>query len=282
VTLPPGDRSSMASRLRIVYTDLDGTLLGPGGSLFASPGGGVTGRAGEALEALHRTDVAVVPTSGRAEATVREAARVLGADGYVAELGGITVRDGEVVRHHGAYRGADTPYQAMIRSGAAGLLLDAYIGRLELHAPWSLRRECSMLFRGLIDLEPAGDVLVGAGYRWLTIEDNGIVHRRFPGLDVDEVHVYHLVPRGVSKAAAVAADLAARGLGPSEAIAVGDAPTDVALASHVGAVFVVANGAYAVGPDAPRNVHVTESANGEGFAEAVLDLLGQGSGDRGG
>jgi hydroxymethylpyrimidine pyrophosphatase-like HAD family hydrolase len=278
VTLSPGDLPSLPSRLRIVYTDLDGTLLGPGGSLFASPGGGVTGLAGQALEALHRARVAVVPTSGRAEATVREAARVLGADGYVAELGGITVRDGEAVRHLGAHRGTDTPYEAMIRSGAAGLLLDAYPGRIELHAPWSLIRECSMLFRGLVDVGQAGEMLAGAGYRWLTLEDNGIVRRRFPELDVDEVHVYHLVPRGVSKAAAVAVDLAARGLGPTEAIAVGDAPTDVALASRVGAVFIVANGAYAVGPEAPRNVYVTESANGEGFAEAVQGILGESRG----
>jgi hydroxymethylpyrimidine pyrophosphatase-like HAD family hydrolase len=276
VTLAHGDLPSLASRLRIVYTDLDGTLLGPGGSLFARAGGGVTGRAGQALEALHRRKVAVVPTSGRAEATVREAARVLGADGYIAELGGITVRDGEAVRHFGAHRGTDTPYEAMIRSGAAGLLLDAYRGRLELHAPWSLPRECSMLFRGLVDVGQAGEVLAGAGYRWLTVEDNGIVRRRFPGLDVDEVHVYHLVPRGVSKAAAVAADLAARGLGPGEAIAVGDAPTDVAVAHHVGAVFVVAGGAYAVGPEAPLNVYITESSGGEGFAEAVLGILGEG------
>ncbi|MGH2738587.1 MAG: HAD family hydrolase, partial [Actinomycetota bacterium] len=73
----PGTGSGL--RPRVVYTDLDGTLLGPGGSLFASPGGGITGRPAEAVAALHRAGVALVPVSGRAEVRVKEAARLLGA-----------------------------------------------------------------------------------------------------------------------------------------------------------------------------------------------------------
>jgi phosphoglycolate phosphatase len=260
-------------RPRVVYTDLDGTLLGPGGSLFASREGGVTRRAADAVAALHGAGISLVPTSGRVETTVREAARLLGADGYIAELGAITVRGEDVVRSRGAHRGRDTPYRAMLRSGAAGVLLDAHRGRLELHAPWALHRECTLLLRGLVDLAEARDLLAGSGYAWLTVEDNGIIPRRFPGLDVDEVHVYHLVPRGVSKAGAVAADLAARGMEASAAVAVGDSPTDVALAPHVAAVFVVANGAPAVGPDTPDNVFLTDAPNGDGFAEAILGLL---------
>lgn len=268
---------TLGLRPRVVYTDLDGTLLGPGGSLFAGPNGGVTGRAAEALAALHQAEVAIVPTSGRAETTVREAARVLGASGYIAELGGIIVRGDEVIRDRGAYRGPESPYRAMIRSGAAGLLLDTYRSRLELHAPWSVNRECSMLFRGHVDLDEVRDLLASSRYEWLTVEDNGIIPRRFPGLDLDEVHVYHLVPRGVSKEAAAGADLEARGLSAVQAVAVGDSPTDVALASQVGAVFVVANGAYAVGADTPDNVFVTDGANGEGFAEAILGVLAGGA-----
>ncbi|HEX2026196.1 MAG TPA: HAD hydrolase family protein, partial [Actinomycetota bacterium] len=95
----------------------------------------------------------------------------------------------------------------------------------------------------------------------------------FPGLDVDEVHVYHLVPAGVSKAVAIAADLAARGVAASEAVAVGDAPTDVEAAPYVGAVFVVGNGEDAVTGHVPDNVYLTDAAYGDGFAEAILGLL---------
>jgi hydroxymethylpyrimidine pyrophosphatase-like HAD family hydrolase len=265
----------LAARLlpRVVYTDLDGTLLGPGGSLFASPNGGVTGRAAEAVAAVHRAGIALVPTSGRVEATVREASRLLGADGYIAELGAITVRDGDVIRAHGAHRGTESPYRAMLRSGAAGLLLEANPRRLELYTPSSHHRECSLLLRGHLDVDRAVALLQESGYGWVTVEDNGIVPRRYPTLDVDEVHVYHLVPRGVSKAAAVAADMVARGVDAGKAVAVGDSPTDVALAPHVGAVFVVANGVAAVGDVDSENVYVTDEPNGDGFAQAILGLL---------
>lgn len=261
------------ARPRIVYTDLDGTLLGPGASLFAGPAGGVTGRAADAVTAIHRQGIALVPVSGRAEAQVREAARLLGADGYIAEFGGITVRGEEVTRTHGEYRGRENPYRAMVRSGAAALLLQAGAGRLEPHAPWAHQgRECTMLFRGLLDPDDANRLLARSGHRWLALHDNGVIRRSFPGLDVPEVHAYHLVPRGVDKASAVAADLAARGLQPRDAVAVGDSASDTELAPHVAAVFLVSN--HAEVPESANNVFVTEGANGEGFAEVVFGLLG--------
>lgn len=261
------------TRPRIVYTDLDGTLLGPGASLFAGPTGGVTGRAAEALAVLHREKILLVPVSGRTEAQVREAARLLGADGYIAEFGGITVRGEEFTRTYGEYRGRETPYRAMVRSGAAALLLQAEAGRLEPHAPWAHQgRECTMLFRGLLDPDDANRLLARSGLRWLALHDNGVIRRSFPSLDVPEVHAYHLVPRGVDKASAVAADLAARGLQSREAVAVGDSASDAALAPHVAAVFLVAN--HAEVPVSADNVFVTDGAHGEGFAEAVFGLLG--------
>ena len=271
-------------RLQVVYVDLDGTLLGPGGSLFATPDGRITLRAVEAVAALHRAGVDLVPISGRTVQMVREAARFLGSPSYIAEMGALTSFDGEIHRDHGAFRGTGTPFEAMARSGGAALLLEAYAGRFEPHAPWAhLPREASMLFRGQVNLDEARALLDRSGFDWLSLEDNGIIPRRlpgsgtdrFPGLAVDEVHAYHLVPRGVSKAAAAAADLARRGMAPNVAVGVGDSPADAQLASHVGAVFVVANGRRAVeaaGPW-PDNVYLTEASHGDGFAEVVFGLL---------
>jgi hydroxymethylpyrimidine pyrophosphatase-like HAD family hydrolase len=59
-------------------------------------------------------------------------------------------------------------------------------------------------------------------------------------------------------------------------MAVGDSPTYAALAPHVGAVFVVANGAAAVGDVAAENVFVTDEPNGDGFAQAILGILQEG------
>lgn len=259
-------------RPRVVYTDLDGTLLGPGGSLFAASDGSITGRPGEAVARLHRAGVALVPVSGRAEVRVREAARLLGAEGYIAELGGIRARGERVVRDHGAYRGMGTPHQAMLRSGAAGFLLEAFAGRLEPHAPWAHDgREISMLLRGHVGLDEVHHRLENAGYGWLRLHDNGILRRRSPGLEVGEVHVYNLLPRGVSKATAVAADLVDRGIDADEAVAIGDSASDLALAPHVATLFLVAGSEPSA--ELPNNVGVTEAGHGEGFAEAVLALL---------
>jgi hydroxymethylpyrimidine pyrophosphatase-like HAD family hydrolase len=87
--------------------------------------------------------------------------------------------------------------------------------------------------------------------------------------------VYNLLPDGVSKATAVVADLAARGLSREHAVAVGDATSDLALAPHVAGVFIVANGAHAVerAAEVPGLVYLTDSGYGEGFAESVRALL---------
>jgi phosphoglycolate phosphatase len=261
-------------RLRAVYTDLDGTLFGPGSSLFAGAGGEVTTRPAEAVAGLHRARVALVPMSGRTRAQVREAARILGARDFIAELGGLVCLDGdtEVVRSTGGFRGSGSPVEAMGRSGAAGLLLEAFPGRLEPHAPWAFEpREVTMLFRGKVDPDEARQVLDEGGHGWLDLRDNGVIGRRFPALDVDEVHAYHLLPGGVSKATAVADHARRRGIRPESCVVIGDSETDAEMAGRVGAVCIVANGAASVGRR--DEVYVTESPYGEGFAEVVTGLL---------
>jgi hydroxymethylpyrimidine pyrophosphatase-like HAD family hydrolase len=273
----PDHLGDLALRPEIVYSDLDGTVVGPGGSLFASREGGVTARAAEALARLRMADVSLVPVSGRTVRQVRETARLLGARDFIAELGGVTCYElgAETVRAYEPFSRGGTPFEAMAACGAAGLLLEAFPHRMEPHAPWSFEgRESSMMFRGGLDLVEARALLESSGYGWLDLLDNGIIARRFPGLDVEETHVYHLVPRGVSKASAVAVDLARRRLEPLSAVAVGDSAEDAALAPHVGAVLIVANGRLALdGIPLSENVYVTQGAYGDGFAEAVAAIL---------
>jgi 3-deoxy-D-manno-octulosonate 8-phosphate phosphatase KdsC-like HAD superfamily phosphatase len=269
---PFGKGSRGAAPIRVLYADLDGTLLGPGGSLFATAQG-PSSRAADALAALHRASVWVVLVSGRTRSQLREVARIVGAAGYIAELGAFVVeRDHleEVTPNLGSWSGPGTPFEAMVRSGAGAFLLERYRGRLEPHAPWAFQdREATMLFRGLIDEREATDVLLAGGYRWLEVCDNGRMGGKYDSLRVPEVHAYHLVPRGVSKAAAVRLHRERAGLRREEAAAVGDSPSDAEMASEVGAMVLV-GGAV---DDARRdNVISTSSPAGEGFADAV-DVL---------
>ncbi len=281
--IPPRPRDAP---LQVLYADLDGTLAGPGGSMYATPDG-VSTRAARAIGALHEADVQVVLVSGRTRDQTREAARVLGARAYVAELGAyVVVRDDQpaetVLPNFGSFvgtgTGTGTPFAAMARSGAGGFLLERYAGRLEPHTPWAFQdREATMLFRGLLDQAKATAGLEAAGYRWLEVLDNGVIRRTYPSLDVPEVHAYHLVPKGVNKATAVRLHRERAGVRAEEAAAVGDSPSDVMMADEVGALFVVANGVAGIGgaADGRANVFATPSAAGDGFAEAVAALLGR-------
>jgi hydroxymethylpyrimidine pyrophosphatase-like HAD family hydrolase len=264
-------------RIRAVYTDLDGTLFGPGSSFFSDTDGRVTTRAAEAVAALHRASVSLIPISGRTRLQVREVARILGARDFVAELGGLVSLDGEseVLRYAGRSGATGTPVAAMVRSGAAGLLLERFEGRLEPHAPWAHEpREVTMLFRGQVDLGEVRRLLEEAGHGWLDLRDNGVIRRRFLGLDVEEVHAYHLLPRGGTKAAAVAEHARRRGLPPDSCLVIGDSESDAETAPYVGAVCIVANGASSVEERAGADVYVTEGAYGDGFADAVEGFLG--------
>ena len=81
--------------LRCVYTDLDGTLLGRGGSLFRDADGGFSMLQARGLEACHRAGVEVVIMSGRREPQVHEDARLIGQDSYIFEAGCAFVIDRE-------------------------------------------------------------------------------------------------------------------------------------------------------------------------------------------
>ena len=186
--------------LKVLYTDVDGTLLGPGGSLFAGARGVWSGEAAAALMQLRRAGVELVLMSGRTRRGLHEVARVLGASAYIAELGGLLIVGAdEPIEDTGAFAGPGALPDALSRSGVAGLLLERFRDRLEPVAPWT---EVSVMFQGLVDVHEVEAVLEEAGFGWLRFRDNGRLRRLLPQLDVTEGRAYHLLPRGVSKASA--------------------------------------------------------------------------------
>ena len=267
--------------LRCVYTDIDGTLVGRGASLFRDAEGGFTLLPARAFEACHRAGVEVVLKSGRRRAQVMEDARLLGQTAYIYEVGcGLHV-DGEDTYLTGSIQPRDgkTVNQLVEESGAPRLLLETYAGRLEHHAPWHTGREFSHLFRGLVDVDEANALLAERGHGELRLVDNGTISPKetlaqLPG----RPHAYHLIPGHASKANAVAAHMRARGYRPEECVAVGDSREDLDVARVVGRFFLVAN-AVEKDPDiragAPANAEVTEAAMGDGFYEAVIRSLAE-------
>ena len=268
--------------IRVIYTDLDGTMMGPGGCFFRNLVGEFTLRPARALLQALQRGVDVVPVSGRSGRQLRGDARLLGLRNYIAELGVELVYDlgAEVVVNAGGFaQGREDLLAAILESGAVAFLLSEYRGRIEYHTPWSKMRDCTPLFRGLVDLEEVNSVLAER-FPGLVLVDNGVLPLVSPTLEVPEAHAYHLVPVGVSKDQAVAEDMRRRGFRRKEAMAVGDSEADLAFAGAVGVFFLVRNGLFA-NPhllalvEKTRNVVVTEGFLNEGWAEAVeLAVLG--------
>lgn len=261
-------RSHIAARgpVRLVYTDVDGTLTGPGGSLLARADGTPLLDAARALCDAAAAGVAVVPVSGRRRGQLALEARLLGLPDFIAETGSVTVRGGEVHYSWGDCPPglAATPHDALSACGAVDALLDACAGDLRLYAPWHAGREGGHLFHGVVDTAVADAVLTSIGAGWAYLVDNGATGG-WPGRDV---RAYHLLPRGVSKQAAVVDDLRARGLEPAAALAIGDSPQDRTMAQAVGTYVQVAGGDDAA-IAALRHAFTVPGAMGEGFAQAV-------------
>lgn len=275
--------------IRVVYSDLDGTMVGPGGSFFRTEDGRLSLEPANALVELHEAGIALVLVSGRTRPQLVEACRIFGADGFIAELGAVigweagqrsSVLAGEMPLSY-----AGTPVEVMDGLGVVTRLLDRYAGRLEYHSPWHEGHEVDVMLRGRVDVVEAQSWLAGQGLGWLRLRDNGVLPARRPTtLDPVAVpaHVYHLMPAGLSKGRAVAQDLGRRGLTAADAVAIGDSASDLDMAPHVGSLWLTANGAR---HEHMRrlvaeldNVRVARAAVGLGWTEAVRRAVAGGAG----
>src|SRR3954452_7421256 len=184
----------MAAPLRCVYCDIDGTLVGRGGSLFHDAEGAVTMAGARAVEACLRAGVEIVLVSGRRRVTVEQPARVIGAPSFIYESGAAVVLSGEEHWLTDGFtpREGRTIFEQITDTGAPALLLEHFAGRLEYHDPWHLGREVSHLFRGRIDALEADALLRERGLDALRMVDNGTMHPRVAGHE--DWHAYHLVP----------------------------------------------------------------------------------------
>jgi hydroxymethylpyrimidine pyrophosphatase-like HAD family hydrolase len=255
----------------IVYTDLDGTMLGPGGSFFRAPNRSLTLEPAAALVRFHEAGHTLVLVSGRTRSQLVEAAAIFGADGYIAELGSLVGWD----------RTNHCEKMAGLGPAASDDLVDALMadfpGRLEFHEPWHVGHEVDVMLRGNVPAEEARAWLDAHGGAHLDVRDNGVLPIGRPTGLLDStrpVHVYHLLPQGISKGLAVAWDMKRRGVKPVDATGIGDSNSDLEMAPHVGRFFLVANGAEHVRQPLSDNVTVTASGLGLGWAEAIETIVG--------
>jgi hypothetical protein len=274
--------SERLAGIRVVYTDLDGTMLGRNGSFLHDPAGDATLEPAEALLAARAASVDVVPASGRALRGLQTDARLLGLSTVIAEMGAqISYNFGrDVVNNFGETPKPGLPAAIMEEVGAVRALLDRFSGLLEHHTPWSGWRECTHLFRGLVDTGEADAFLADEGFGWVTLHDNGRLHGEYMGIPKGSARAYHLIPRDVSKGRAVAIDREKRGFTPDECAAIGDAFADLELASEVGCFVMVSDAIrddenLAARVRSMDNVIVTDRPQNLGWADTLQVIAKQ-------
>jgi phosphoglycolate phosphatase len=271
---------------RIVYSDVDGTMVGPGGCFFRAETGLVDLEPARALADLLTAGVPLVLVSGRTRAQLIEACGIFGADGYIAELGAlIGWRAGPGIEGeagHELLRGAMPETLDAVPDELVDALLARFATGLEFHTPWHLGHEIDVMLRGQVDVPEVEAWLTEQGYGWLRLRDNGVLpwtsdSLRTSELQVTAMHVYHLVPDGIGKGLAVARDLQRRGIDPGDALAIGDSASDLEMAPYVGGFSLVENGSR---PPHMREliarhagVRVERGSHGAGWSAAVRRAL---------
>ncbi len=295
-TVPRLADSSLAretlARAEVLYTDLDGTLLGRGGSLLRDHDGTPSLAAASAIVSLAETGREAVIVSARTRAQLREIARLLGWTSYLAEMGTVAVYDrgSRVERRLGVWDRIAlptdrTPHRMIEDSGAIEALFDEFEGALEHHTPYHHDREVTHLLRGHVDVDRAQEVL-DRFHPPIRIVDNGIVDPPNHGVRLGKsgdgapatIHAYHVMPKGAGKTEGIDADLRARGVPREHAVLVGDALADLETHPAVGLVVLVANALRSERvarrlAEVPHAV-VTDSPASEGFAEVARAWIG--------
>lgn len=274
--------ASLIGSVKVVYTDVDGTLVGPGGCFFLDAQQRFTLAPARALQLAHQKNLDLVMISGRNRFQLLEDARLLGTKHYIAELGcQIVYHLGREVLPTADNFLAEHPnkniFQAIAKSGAVEVLFERFTGCLEYHTPWSKQRECTHLFRGYVDVDLANRLLVDKDFSYLKLVDNGVIKRPGTLKDLPEIHAYHLLPKESGKAEAVEKDMKTRSLSKGSVVAIGDAVSDLELADKVSALFLVKNSVVndsniRQALEQLDNVFLTGNEMGLGFAE-VLDFL---------
>jgi hydroxymethylpyrimidine pyrophosphatase-like HAD family hydrolase len=244
--------------IEVLYVDVDGTLVGPGGNLLWDG----TTRVVDALLRAGRAGMTIVPITGRNRVQVFELCRLLGLPRGIGELGCVHVEGHDVRYELGAFPFAGrTPVEVMHADGVIDFVLQQ--AELEPHEPWNAGREATFLLRGRADTAAVDAALEAAGFGWCVLVDNG----RIRG---GERHAYHVAPTGTGKASGVRIDRARHELALERTAYIGDAASDLDCAREVGELWLVANAD--TGAEWP---HRTAGPYSEGVAELIDELLGR-------
>lgn len=267
--------------LKVIYTDLDGTLFNDRGCIIKDEKGGYYLKAVKLLSEIARKNWDVVLVSGRNKFQLRYNAQIIGLKNYIAELGSELVYnlgkevyatfDRQKIKYDLTYEGKD-----LIK--IIELFKKNFPDKIESKMEWSRYRSHTVLFFGEINLNLANKLLKKEGYRELVLVDNGLSSLVELGLDIERLHIYNLMPEGVNKAKGIKLDKKIRSFDINNCIALGDSLEDLKMAGEVKYFFLMGNALEHKGMildelDKYNNVYVTDGVMNKGWAEVIEYLV---------
>ena len=268
--------------LKVIYTDLDGTLFNDQGCIIKDCEGNFYFEVVKLFERIAKKNWDIVLVSGRNKLQLRYNSMLVGVKNYITELGSELVHNlGEKV-----YVTFDSEkYNYEITKCGRDLvniitiLKDAFPNKIDSNLDWSIDRTFNALFFGDVDLEKANKILKDAGYGGLVLVDNGFSKLVKLNLDVENMRIYNLMPRGVDKSSAIKLDKELRNFKDSNCIALGDSIEDLKMAPVVKYFFLMRDAIERDGDILNSlcnfdNVFVTKHRMNRGWAEVMKYLVG--------
>ncbi|MFZ3106924.1 MAG: HAD hydrolase family protein, partial [Candidatus Hydromicrobium sp.] len=208
-------------------------------------------------------------------------AQIIGLKNYIAELGSELVYnlgkevyatfDRQKIKYDLTYEGKD-----LIK--IIELFKKNFPDKIESKMEWSRHRSHTVLFFGEINLNFANKLLKKEGYEELVLVDNGLSSLVELGLDIERLHIYNLMPKGVNKAKGIKLDKKIRNFDINNCIALGDSPEDLKMAGEVKYFFLMGNALEHKEMildelDKYNNVYVTDGVMNKGWAEVIEYLV---------
>ena len=267
--------------LRVIYTDLDGTLFNQRGCIIKDYRDDYYFDALKLLPRIASKNWDIVMVSGRNKLQLRYNAQVIGLNNYISELGAELVYNlGEkiyITFNHDKAK-VDITYGAKDLTKITELFKNNFPGKIESKIEWSRYRSYNALFFGEIDLGGANRILEAEGYKGLTLVDNGLSSLVDLDLDVERLHIYNLMPSGVDKSKGIKLDKKIRNFGAENCIALGDSLEDLKMAGEVKYLFLMRN-ALEHKEDLPAeinkycNVYIADGIMNRGWTEVMEYLV---------
>ena len=231
-----GEMRERLAKVKYVFTDLDATMLAPGSCVLRDNDGNPSTKLVEAVVALARAGIQVVPTSGRNRTMIHEDARVLGLNSYIGEMGGLVMYD--LKANDWEYLTGDmpydpscglTPHQVIEQTGVCEKILARWPHKIEYHNDMSTGykyREVTVGMRGDIPDDEAQAILDEAGYGLVWACNGHLTHLSKPTtLELDRVEdgrAFNINPAGLNKGVAIARFCEHLGIEREETLALGD------------------------------------------------------------